>query len=174
MRRLAAALALLVALAAGCKKRDPIKTEPTDESGVTLKPVIKMSDPQSAIQLLKGFHDIEQSAWRWTASQFVVALKTPPGARERGGVVVMAFAAPEPVIQKSGPITITAKAGGTELGRATYSKAGQHTFKAEAPAPMLKPEVFTVEFQTDKFLTPSGSDLRELALIVSSIGLEAK
>ena len=78
MRRLTAAAVLLLALSPGCKKRDPIKTEPTDESGATLRPVIKMSDPQAAIQLLKGFHDIEQSAWRWTASQFVVALKTPP------------------------------------------------------------------------------------------------
>ena len=88
--------------------------------------------------------------------------------------MVMSFAAPEPVIQKSGPISIIARAGGTELGRATYSQAGQQTFKAEVPASLLKPEVFTVEFQTDKFLAPSGGDLRELALIVSAIGLEAK
>ena len=174
MRRLIAALVCLLALQAGCKKRDPIKTLPTDESGVTLKSAVKMNDPQSAIQLLKGFYEIEQGAWRWAASEFIVALKRPPGAAERGGVVVMSFAAPEPVVQKFGPITVAAKTAGTELARQTYDSAGQFVFKADVPATLLKTEVVTVEFHADKFIAPGGGDLRELALIVSSVGLEAK
>ena len=169
-----AVLACLVVLAGGCKKREPIKSEPTDESGVTLKSVIKTSDPQSAIQLLKGFHEIEQGAWRWTASHFIVSLKTPVGAAERGGILTMTFAAPEPVLQKSGAITVKAKSGGTELGSQTYSSTGQYTFKADVPATLLKSEALTVEFTTDKFLPSSGSDLRELALIVSSVGVDPK
>lgn len=173
MRGLAAALVCLLALGPGCKKR-PIETEPTDESGATLKPVVKMNDPQSAIQLLKGFHEIEQGAWRWAASHFIVALKTPPGAAERGGVIVMSFAAPQPVLQKFGSITVSAKATGTDLGQQTYSSTGDYVFKAEVPPSLLKKAVLTVEFRTDKFMPPGDADLRELAVIVSSIGLEAK
>jgi hypothetical protein len=174
LRRLAVVLACLVVLGAACKRRDPIKTEPTDESGVTLKSVVKTNDPQSAIQLLKGFHEIEQGAWRWTASHFIVSLKTPVGAAERGAVLTMTLAAPEPVVLKFGPITVKAKSGGTDLGTETYSTTGQHTFKADVPASLLKGDALTVEFTADKFLPPGDNDLRELALIVSSVGLDPK
>ena len=45
---------------------------------------VHAADPKSSIQLIKGFHGVEQNSWRWTMGRFAVTLKPPIGAAEQG------------------------------------------------------------------------------------------
>ena len=52
----------------------------------------------TAGQLIDGFHGLE-GEWRWTLSRFTVALRTPPGASEKGAVLTLHFVMPEVLLK---------------------------------------------------------------------------
>lgn len=64
--------AVLVAGGTGCKRATKTRVEATDEAGPTLAPVVNMADARASVQLLKGFHDVEGNAWRWTMGKFLL------------------------------------------------------------------------------------------------------
>src|SRR5881409_1347371 len=100
-RRRAALLVGVCLLAGGCKRRDKkIHVQQTDEDSATLASVIHMGDPKAAPQLLKGFYNIEENAWRWTMGRFAVALRPPRNASIRGATLHLKFVIPEAVLSK--------------------------------------------------------------------------
>jgi hypothetical protein len=129
-----------------------------------------MADPRASAQLVRGFHQLEQNSWRWTMGKFTVVLKSPPQAARNGATLTASFSVPDPLIQRLGTLTLTATVEGRTLQTATYSAAGEVTFKAAVPAPEFKAEAVTVDFALDKFLAAGVADSRELGLIVTSIG----
>lgn len=172
MRRLVAAVALLAFLAlapAGCRRKK--KFAPREDG---LASVVNVSDPADSAQLVRGFSNVEADAWRWTTSRFSVVLRPPAGSAQNGAKLELNFALHETVVNKLGPVTVTATVGGMSVGSETYSKAGDYIFSHEVPASALAADVVTVEFTTDKALAPTEQDKRELALIVKSIGLVPK
>ena len=158
----------------GCKRREPVRLQETDEAAPVLLSTVHTADPKSAIQLLKGFHAVEQNAWRWTMSKFAVTLKTPPGANQKGGTVVMKLVVPDSVLSTAKSTTLSAAIGPTPIGSATYNKPGEQTFTADVPASLLGTEAVTVDFALSHFLPPSSVDQRELGVIASSISLDPK
>lgn len=177
MRRLsrrAAGGLLFAGVLAGCKRRDPVRVRETEEGPAILESVVHMADPKTDVQLIKGFHEVEQNSWRWTAGKFSVTLKAPPGAQEKGATLVARFTLPDPVIAKVKTTTLTAAAGGTQLGMATYSTAGEYNFTAAVPAALLAGNAVTVDFALSNYLSAGSVDARELGVIASSIGLEPK
>src|SRR6266568_3169366 len=100
-RRMAIALAVCLLLPAGCRNRDrKIRVQQTDEDTATLASVIHMGDPKAAPQLLSGFYNIEENAWRWTMGKFAVALRPPRNASVRGATLHLKFVIPPAVIEK--------------------------------------------------------------------------
>lgn len=135
--------------------------------------LIRMNDPSTAGQLLNGFHDIENNAWRWTAGHFSVLLYTPPGASQRGATLTLKLTVPEPATQNSGKVTLTAAIDGMTLLSSTWDKPGAYTFTGEIPASMLPTDSVKIDFALDKsFHAPN--DARELGIIVASVGLSEK
>src|SRR5438105_14697426 len=65
----AAAFLVAAALAAGGCKRPP--SEPPKAA---LRATIAMNDPTAAGQLLHGFYQIEENAWRWASTHFAFEL----------------------------------------------------------------------------------------------------
>ena len=168
MRRLIAAFALLAFVAMGpgaCRRKKKIKAR---EDG--LASVVNVADPADSAQLVRGFSNVEADAWRWSTSKFAVVLRPPPGAAQNGAKLQLMFTLHESV-SKLGPVTVSAKVGGTPIDPETFSAAGDFTYSHNVPASALGSDVVTVEFSTDKSLAPSDRDKRELALIVKSIGL---
>lgn len=165
MRGLTIALVTLLAVGAGCK-RQPVATEEASKSTApALLSVVEMGDAQAASQLRHGFHELE-SGWRWAASKFGVTLAPPPGSGN--AQLELKFTIPGAVIDRMGPVTLSATADGTALQAETYSKAGDYTYVRDVTvgsAPVA------VEFSTDKALPPTGADVRELAVIVTRVGL---
>jgi hypothetical protein len=169
-----AGLAISLLFSASCRREEKIKLEPTDESTPALVSTVQASDTKAAVQLVRGFHALEQNSWRWTMGRFVVALRPPAGSSDRGATLTLKFTLPQPVIDNVKSTTITASIQNTAVGSQTYSKAGEQTFTADVPATLLKGDAATVEFTMDRFLTAGTVDGRELGIVFVSVGLEAK
>jgi hypothetical protein len=164
--------ALLLTVA--CRREEKIKLEATDESQPVLASTVHAADPKTSMQLTNGFHGIEQNAWRWTMGHFAVTLQAPAGAKERGAVLVMKFSAPDVVMQKLKKTTLTALVQKTAVGTATYTSAGEQTFRADVPAALLNSDAVNVEFSLDPFLPAGALDGRELGVVFVSASLEPK
>jgi len=175
MRRLSS-LVLCAALAAvvSCKRQEKFKVDVEDESPQALASVLHVADPRATVQLLKGFYDVEQNAWRWTMSKFSVTLRPPKGAAEKGATLQVRFSLPDPVIEKLKSVTLTANVAGTSLPGETFDKAGEQVYSRPVPAAALKGDAVAVDFALDKFLPAGAVDQRELGIVVSTIGFEVK
>lgn len=169
MRGLAASLIALAAIGmAGCTR----KTQEQPAAAPVLQSKIQMNDASAAWQLKSGFYGIEGGSWRWTARNFAVALAAPADPAHAGVKLHFKFTLPDAVINKLGPIQLSASADGLALKPELYSKAGSYDYVREVEAGSQTGPV-TVEFSCDKALAPSGDERRELALIAMSAGLES-
>ena len=177
LMRLAAAcvaLAVVVSSTWGCRRSQRPKVETIEEEGAPLASMVRTSDPRHAIQLIKGFYDIEQGGWRWTAGRFSVNIKVPAGAAKRGAVLELNFSLPEPVLARVKSTMLGAKVGSVTLEPETYTTTGSHTYSREVPVSALGGEVVAVEFSMDKFLAAGAVEQRELGVVVTTIELRLK
>jgi hypothetical protein len=167
--------AALIAGVSGCKRATKTThVEATDESGPTLVSMVNVADPRASVQLLKGFHGVEGNAWRWTMGKFSVTLRPPLNAAQSGAKLVVKLSIPGPVMERVKSMTLTANVNGAAIPGETYTKAGDYTYSKDVPASALGADAVTVEFALDKFLAPGSLDQRELGVVVTSIGFEAK
>ena len=165
--------ALIIFTPVGCKrKRHPAKTAEEEPTG--LATMVQAADPRAAVQLTSGFHPVEQNAWRWTMGKFSVVAKPPTGAGRKGATLLVKFVIPDVEIEKLKSMTLSASANGTKLEPETYTTGGQHTYSRDVPAAAMQGDAVTLNFALDKFLPPSGEDSRELGIIMSTVGFEAK
>jgi hypothetical protein len=144
--------------------------EPTAKAPIVS--TLKMSDPSAKDQLAKGFYPLEANAWRWTAGNFSVILKTPLGAAQKGATLTLALTVSDIVLKQMHSQTLVASIGAAALKSEKYVDAGSHTFTADIPAAALTGDTVTIDFSLDNSLPP-GVDRRELGVIVSSIGIES-
>ncbi len=169
------ACSFLLALAAACacvtnEPGVPVREEDGAAPAALLSSV-NAADPQAEPQLLRGFHGLEQNAWRWTERKFSVMLQPPPPGQPV--IVNLAFTLPGVVTEAVGPITVTARVNGEEIGSQTYPEPGEaQQFEAETPAELIGSEPAEVEFELDKAMPPSERDPRELGIIVSSVSFQ--
>jgi hypothetical protein len=179
MRRLMRSLPLVLGLAAlllvptGCKKKRQRGTFKASDDG-KLATMVQVADPRVAAQLTKGFYPIENQAWRWTQSKFSVSLRPPRTGAQNGARLVLKFVIPDVVLQKLHSLTLSAKVNGIDLAPEQYSRSGDQTYSRDVPAVALPAAAVSVDFALDKSLPPSPSDNRELGVIVSAVGFEAK
>jgi hypothetical protein len=175
MRRLVVLIAAAALLGgAGCKRKVKPNVAATDEAAGELATVVHTADPKCVSQLLRGFYPVEGGAWRWTMQKFAVSLGTPPRAGATGATLEVHFALPDIIIQKLKTVSLSATLNGQALPAQSFDKPGEHVYQAPVPAAALKPAAVTVEFALDKALAPGAHDQRELGIVVSSIGFDAK
>lgn len=171
MRRLTiVAAAALLALSPACSKKKPVQY--IEEGGGQLSAAVNVADPKTAIQLLRGFHDVENNSWRWTTSKFAFAFRPPRDAGVVGATLFLDFVLPDVVLQKVNETKLTATVDGKALEPQAYKTVGPQRFERTVPAEMLKGDVVTVEFSLDKFLPAGSVELRELGIIVNAAGLQ--
>ena len=172
---LVAAVLIGVLLAApACKRQRRSKVTTVEEDQGALASLVLTADPKASIQLLKGFHDIEQNSWRWTRGQFSVVLKVPAGAAQKGASLELRLTVPDPVIQHVKGTTLSSKTVGIQLEPQTFDKAGEYVYKRDIPASALASDAVTIDFALDRFIAAGLIEGRELGVIVMSIGLLAK
>jgi len=157
-----------------CKRKHEVESASESVTVAPLKSAIEMNDPAAASQLANGFHGIEGGSWRWTARSFSIVLQTPQGSAQNGAKLHFKFTFPDAVFSKVGALQLTASIDGMALGSEQYTKPGNYEYTRDVPPNMLSKPAVRVEFACDKALEPSGGDVRELALIAVSAGLEAQ
>jgi hypothetical protein len=173
MRRVTMAVTAVLAVAAmtGCKKGNkPVQY--VEEGASQLSSAINTGDPRAAIQLLRGFHDIENNSWRWTGPKFAVALRPPKEIPAEGAKLYLEYAVPDLFVQKVPKATLSVVVNGNAMEPETITKAGSFKLERMVPASMLQGEVATIDFAMDKYLEAGAADQRELGLIVSGVGMQ--
>ena len=168
-----AALPLLFA-PLGCKRSKKVQVKATEEEPARMASMIHTSDPRTAGQLVSGFYDVEQNAWRWAQKKFSVLLRPPIGAAQRGATLNLKFTIPDVVIEKLKSLTISAMVNGSALPPQTFSKPGEYTYSGDVAPNLLTGDTVRVDFALDKAIAPSDADQRELGIVVLSAGLELK
>ena len=169
---LTAAIALLAA--PGCRSKPKVKVQATEEEAPQLASMVHVADPKVAPQLINGFYPVEDRAWRWTAGKFAVLLRPPRTSADKGAILKLSFAVPDPVIAQLKTVSIGATLNGTSLPPETYKQAGEFTYTRDVPANVMSGEAVKVEFALDKALPPGALDQRELGVVVSAVGFEPK
>ncbi len=162
-------LALLAPV--GCKRK---KHAQADDQPAGLATMVNAADARTSAQLVRGFYDVEQNAWRWTGPSFAAKLRTPSTAAQKGAMLELKFTVPEVVTQKVGAVTLSASVNGQKLTPETYPKSGEYTYSRDIPASALQGESATVEFTLDKYMPGTAQDVRDLGVIVTMIGFEVK
>jgi hypothetical protein len=168
-------LALIVATAAlgACLENQPgIPIE--EEDGVqaaSLLSSVNVADPEAEPQLLRGFHGLEQRAWRWTERKFGVMLQPPPPGQPV--VLNLSFTLPGVVTDAVGAVTITARVNGQAIGSQTFAEPGENKqFEAAVSDGLLTGQPAEVELELDKAMPPSERDPRELGIVVFSVSFQ--
>jgi hypothetical protein len=155
-------------LLAACKREAP-EAEVAKEKAADLASGFGMADPQATNQITHGFYGLE-NGWRWVASKFGATLAPPDGSGS--AQLELKFALPAAVFDRMGAVTLSATVNGVALTPETYKASGNQVYSRDVGK--VGPGPVTVEFSTDKALPPGGTDVRELALIVTHVALIAK
>lgn len=155
-------------LLAACKREAP-EAEVAKEQAADLVSGFGVGDPQATNQITHGFYSLE-NGWRWVGSKFGVNLAPPEGVN--GAQLELKFALPAAVSDRLGAVTLSATVNGTALAPETYKVSGNQVYTRDVGK--AGPGPVAIEFSTDKALPPTGTDVRELALIVTHVALIAK
>jgi SAM-dependent methyltransferase len=116
------------------------------------------------IDLLQGWHELEDGAWRWTQKQFALR------AQIRSGHVrslSLPIAIPSVTIHSLGAITLKCFRDHVLVEQCTYTAPGNYTFTVPLPDSLLTPGEAFLSFELDKCLPPDESDRRERGIIVN-------
>jgi hypothetical protein len=172
-RAACAVVLVTIALAPACKGRK-VRSAATDEGSQGMASVLNMGDPKVEPQLVTGFYGVEAGAWRWAARQFTVSLRPPFGSVQKGAKLTVKLTIPPVVIEKNKTVSLSATIGNATLAPETYTTPGEYVYVRDVPGSALAGESVRVDFQMDKAMPPAPPDIRELAVIISGIGLESK
>lgn len=126
------------------------------------------------MQLVHGFYQLEAGAWRWTERTFGVSLRVPPHAATNGARLMMKVTVPQTQLDKLQSLTLSARVNGVDLAPETYRRAGEFLYQRDVPAAALPQDMASVEFSLDKVAPPAPPDIRELGIVVTSVGFMGK
>ena len=146
---------------------DPASWEGDERAFCFLKS--RVPDAFLSIELLRGWHALEQGNWRWTEKRFSIAARTPVSEQPS---LRLEFRLPPDLLASLGPITLAGSANGIPLPWETYREAGAHIYACKVPAGALTGGIVRFDFELDKALPPSDLDRRELGIVVSSVRVD--
>jgi hypothetical protein len=165
-------LTLLLTPACRIHKNSPHAQSQEDDG--QLVSVINVNDPRASVQLTRGFHGLENDAWRWTMKNFTATLRAPANASKTGATLQLKLTIPDVMFNRVGPMTVDARVNGLDLGPETYSHTGDYTYTRDVPPAALSTDAVAIDFHVDKGLPPTEQETRELAVIVTTVGLLPK
>jgi hypothetical protein len=170
------ALCALALLISGCGKKanQTVQNDGGEPAAdAPLVSTLKMNAPGAAKQLTKGVYQLESGVWRWTAGNFTITLKTPPGAAQKGATLSLNLVESAAVLQQVHSQSLTAAIGSQTLKSEKYVDAGAHTFTADVPASLATGDTVAIDFSLDNSLPPSPNDRRELGVIITAASLDS-
>lgn len=169
-------LLLSASFATGCKRGEPDLTAYTEEEAPSAlaSSGVQVADPRAAPQLISGWWDVENHAWRWTARKFAVVLRAPLGAARHGATLRFRFTLPDVVFSHFKAVTLSPSVEGAPLAPETYREPGPRVYARDVPSNLLSAHSVRIDFELDHAFSPGNGDPRELGLIADRLGLESK
>jgi tRNA (mo5U34)-methyltransferase len=116
------------------------------------------------LDLLEGWHHVEDTGWRWTERQFSARATSRLGMRHSR--ITMRLFVPPFMIEKFGSITLRAKIDDAEVQPLVMRDPGVHVFVRKIPKPS---EATLAVFHVDNVVGPDEGYSRELGIIVASL-----
>jgi hypothetical protein len=159
---------------AACRSATPDLSGFTEEEPPRLSSSISAAERSVAAQLVSGWEDITDNAWRWTAPRFTAVLRPPPGSSSRGATLRFQFFLPAVEMSRLKELTLSASVQGFRLAPETYRAAGDAVYTREVPAVILAGDSVLVEFTVDKPFVPVKGDPRALGVVAKLLSLETK
>lgn len=144
-------------------KSDPTSLDRDERAFYLLKSRYGLSN----VELIDGWHDVEEAGWRWTWQRF--AVRVTFGQTSKPARIAMGLFVPADLIERVGPVTLRASVEGVELHPITFDHGGNHEF-IRTIHPEGKQALIT--FALDKSLPPDQHDLRERGLIVADFDVQ--
>lgn len=125
------------------------------------------SRPARNVELMDGWHAVENAGWRWTKRSFSVRVGFDASSTK--GIINLHLFVPPALLERLGPIRLSAAVDGRELQPAILNRAGDHEFIRR-----FSPEgdQAVIVFALDKYLPPDNQDGRERGLVIASIDIE--
>jgi hypothetical protein len=157
-----------------CNTANPDLSAFTEEEPPRLSSSIRVWEPSTAAQLISGWNQVEDNAWRWTAQHFSVVLRPPPGSATRGATLQFHFYLPEPEMSRLKEVTLSASIQSSHFAPETYRAAGEAVYVREVPAIVLSGDSVRVDLALDKPFVPGNGDPRMLGVIAKRLSLESK
>jgi hypothetical protein len=138
---------------------DPVRLDRDERAFCLLE---SRYDRLANLELLAGWHDSEETGWRWTAREFGVRVHSGAGRR----VLTMKLYVAEESVRRLSRITLHAAANGVALAPAVFDAVGMESYVRELQSESGELEL---RFRLDKALPPEESDDRERGIIVVSM-----
>jgi tRNA (mo5U34)-methyltransferase len=126
-------------------------------------------DRLANVELLEGWHESEETGWRWTAREF--SARVPANLATLARVMTMQLFLAGESIERLGPITLSASVNGRDLPPAVYATAGLQTLVRTLDRDLAGRDLL-LRFRLSGALPPDESDTRERGIIVGSIAVE--
>ena len=101
-------------------------------------------------------------------------MKPPPTAAKKGAILLLRAGIPGPSIAIVHSISVSAVVNGVALAPEEFMRAGDFDYVREVPASAFHADHATVAFALDKAVPPTGSERRELGVVLKTVGFEAK
>lgn len=120
----------------------------------------KRLSPDARVILLEGWHQVEESAWRWTERKFAVSVHEPGAGLRLRGLVPEGLA----------PVTLSAAFDGEALPALNLTSPGEFVYAASLPQAV--PSVMRLEFELSAAQEPNDRDRRQRGIIVKSENLQ--
>jgi tRNA (mo5U34)-methyltransferase len=143
---------------------DPVTTAGDARAFVLAKS--RLAAPPRDFRLLQGWHRMELDSWRWTERRFVLDVDSHTALTP--ATLEFTFKLPDVMFTVHPHYTLTARVNGADLPPKIYATPGEHRYSGSIPALPAGP--ITVEFELDRAMGPTETDLRELGLIVEFKG----
>ena len=140
---------------------DPVRADRDQRAFCMLRS--KDPDPWSDIDLVSGWHALENGSWRWTERIFEVRLSTRPTADP---TLRFHFILSDALLKVVGSIQLHATLAGRQLPSCKYTSAGEQLYSQPIGIDVQANDHLLVRFELDKALSPSAADSRERGLQV--------
>jgi hypothetical protein len=118
------------------------------------------------LELLEGWHESEETGWRWTAREFAARVRSNGGRR----MLEMKVWVAEESIRQFGQLTLCASVNGLELEPAVFATPGLAAFTRRLEGG--GEGVLEIRFRLDHALPPDEVDSRERGVIVARLAVE--
>jgi tRNA (mo5U34)-methyltransferase len=118
------------------------------------------------LELLEGWHESEETGWRWTARQFAVKVHSDAAPR----TLTMKLWVAEESIRRFGRLRLEASVNGHELEAAVLENPGLATFTRRLETSTRG--VLDICFCLDSALPPDATDSRERGVVVAELTVE--